>query len=198
MIQFTEAIKLKDGVLHNLEYHQKRANHTTCKFFQKEIDLSTLVQAIPENARSGLYKCRVLYSDRIENIEFIPYSFREIKTVGIVVDNTINYSHKYADRQQLNALLETLGYDDIIIVKDGFVTDSSAANLVFESAGTLFTPKTYLLAGIKRQFLIDKGIIKEMDIPMSDIKKFDKIHFINAMIDLEDEIGISTSSLKNL
>ncbi len=53
--------------------------------------------------------------------------------------------------------------DDIIITKNGNITDSSFSNLVFESSdGALFTPETYLLeGGTKRKFLLKNGIIRE-------------------------------------
>ena len=86
-------------------------------------------------------------------------------------------------------------FDDIIFIKNGFVTDSLSANLVFENENGLFTPKTYLLAGTKRALLLEKGIIQEIDISKNDIAFYQKIRFINAMMDLEDGIAMDTVSL---
>jgi 4-amino-4-deoxychorismate lyase len=66
----------------------------------------------------------------------------------LVTDNEIEYTHKTTDRNALNRLFEQRKKaDDIIIVKNGQLTDSLFANLVFEShTGELFTPKNPLLA----------------------------------------------------
>jgi len=194
---FTEAIKLKDGFLHNLEYHQTRVNQTTTHFYgDANINLMLLQDTIPDNARKGLFKCRVVYSNKIHNIEYVPYIFKKIRNVGIVADNTIDYSHKFANRDQLNTLLTDSGFDDIIIIKNGLVTDASASNLIFISDEALVTPIDFLLPGTKRQYLLDKGIIKEKRISLEDIHNYHRIAFINAMIDIEDSISISVNELQ--
>jgi 4-amino-4-deoxychorismate lyase len=192
---FSEAIKLKDGVFHHINYHQERIERTLHAFFQTAIDLSVIHDMIPGHMKSGLFKCRVLYSGKIEKVEFIPYFFRDIRKVGVITDDEIDYSYKYADRSYLNRLLQKSGCNDIIIVKNGLVTDASSSNLVFKSPKGLFTPEDYLLPGTKRRLLLDQKKIKEQRIRVEDIKTFDTVYFINAMIDLEDDIKVQTSSL---
>lgn len=192
---FSEAIKLKDGVLHHLEYHQRRVDSTLRQFYGTAVDLSVLNEMIPEDRKTGLYKCRVVYDCRINSVEFTAYRFRDIRKVGVVKDNDIVYDYKYADRSRLNSLLEKSGCDDMIIVKDDQITDSFSANLVFQSASGLFTPESCLLRGTKREYLLGKGVIRKIEIRFEDIEKYDRVFFINAMIDLEDNISIGTSSL---
>lgn len=196
---FSEAIKLQDGVFYNLPYHQARTDRTSTVFGGIPIDLTGVVSAIPEHARQGLFKCRVVYGcEGVEQVEFIPYSFRRIETVGLVTDDDIEYGYKYTDRSRLNALLEQSGCDDMIIIRNGYVTDSFAANLVFESNGELFTPDTCLLPGTKRQALLDRGIIQTRTITAKDIPAYDRILFINAMVDLEQELAIDPGKLHDL
>lgn len=195
MTLFSEAIKLKDGVLYNLPYHQRRMDKTIQTFYRTKADLSVIKATIPARMNSGLYKCRVLYSDKIEKVEFIPYVFRNPGTVAVVADDGIDYAYKYADRSRIDDLLQKSGCDDLIIVKNGSVTDASSANLVFESREGLFTPRNYLLPGTKRQFLLDCGKIKERDITVNDLPAFDTVYFINAMMDLEDGIKKETHRL---
>lgn len=195
MKQFSEAIKLKDGIFYNLEYHQERMNRTCVDFGIKQINLFDVTKSVPKQFQEGLFKFRVLYSHEILSLEFISYSFRSVKTVGIIIDNEIDYRYKYQNRETLNKLLQESGCDDIIIIRNGFVTDGSSSSLVFESAEGLFTPTNYLLPGTKRQYLLDKDIITEKEITINDIKSFDKVYFINAMVDIEDNISIETSSL---
>lgn len=195
MKTFSEAIKMNDSTFFNLEYHQKRINRTLQHFYQTEIDISIIKDIIPSYAKEGLFKCRVVYSDIIEKVEFIPYFFRYLGEIGVVTDDEINYSYKYTDRSKINELLQKSGCDDIIIVKNGFVTDSSFSNLVFKSSKGFFTPRDCLLPGTKRQLLLDKNLIKDIRIHVNDIHKFDEVYFINAMIDITDEMKIETSSL---
>ncbi len=195
MTLFSEAIKLKDGVLHNIQYHQQRVNNTLSCFYQTTIDLSVIRDRIPPHVKNGLYKCRVLYSDKIEDVEFIPYFFRNIQKVGVIRDDEIDYSYKYANRSNLNTLLQKSGCDDIIIIKNGLVTDASSSNLVFKSAKGLFTPKECLLPGTKRKQLLERKKIREQSIRVEDIQAFNAVCFINAMVDLTDDIKVQTSSL---
>jgi 4-amino-4-deoxychorismate lyase len=195
MIVFSEAIKVKDGILYNLKYHQERINKTLKDFYRTEIDLSVINDMIPNHVKSGLYKCRVLYSGKIEKVEFIPYAFRYVRTVAVITDNEISYSYKYADRNCINTLLQKSGCDDILIIKNGLVTDASSSNLVFRSREGLFTPKDYLLPGTKRKLLLDHKKIEERSIPVNEIKAFDTVYFINAMVDLEDNIKVETCQL---
>ena len=192
---FSEAIKLKDGVLHNLEYHRLRVSRTLRQFGGGTVDLAMLERMIPADANRGLFKCRVVYGDRIEGVEFTPYDFRSVKKVRLVEDNDMEYGYKYADRSRLDGLLAGSACDDIIIVKNGLVTDSFAANLVFRSPSGLYTPASCLLRGTKRQCLLDRGVIREKEIRVEDIRTYDRVFFINAMTDLEDDVSVPTDSI---
>ena len=86
--------------------------------------------------------------------------------------------------------------DDILVVKNGLVTDTSFTNVVFESDKGLFTPSTYLLPGTKRQTLLKERVIKEKVIRIEDIEDYRKLYLINAMMGIEDNISIPISSLK--
>lgn len=196
--QFTEAIKFQDGVFFNLPYHQKRMDRTLTHFGLREIDLQKQLIRTSFPDQKGIYKCRVLYGDKIESIEFSPYSILKKEKVGVVVADEIEYSFKYADRKNLENLILDTGFDDIIIVKNGFVTDALFSNLVFESDEGLFTPSTYLLPGTKRQYLLKNEQIEERKIKLDDIQSYKKIRFINALIDLEDEVCIKIEKLIRL
>lgn len=189
---FSEAIKLKDGILYNLSYHEMRMRRTIMHFFG--ISFPLLIE-IPEDKMTGLYKCRVVYSDRVHSVEFIPYSFRTVRSLAVVKDDSIDYAYKYTDRAGLNTLLAKSGCDDIIIIKNGCVTDASSSNLVFEDNTGLYTSVSYLLRGTKREYLLDKGIIQERIINEEDISKYNSVYLVNAMIDLEDEVKVPIAEL---
>lgn len=193
---FSEVIKLKDGIFYNLPYHEDRMKRTMNYFFGTEVSLDSLSDIVPENKKMGLYKCRIVYSDKINSVEFSPYLFRQIRNIQLVYDNTIDYSYKYTDRSCFNKLLEQNDCDEVVFVKNGYVTDASFANLIFEDNTGLYTPTTYLLRGTKRESLLYKGIIQERIIRDIDIKNYDAVYLINAMIDIEDEIKVETDKFK--
>ncbi len=195
MITFSEVIRVKDGVLDNLQYHQDRVNSTANKFYGKNIDLISLVDSVPKEAFKGLYKCRITYTDKIESINFTQYQKRIIKTARVVVDNGIEYSYKSIDRDELNSLLEKSGCDEIIIIKNGMITDASAYNIVIRKGEKLYTPDSYLLRGTQRQALIDNRVLEEKHLCMEDLRMCDEVMFINAMNDLSDCQRVSLDNI---
>lgn len=194
---FTEVIKVEDGAFCNPSAHIKRMVQTANHFFGCDIDVSAFVEdSIPFNLRKGVVKCRVVYSDKILSIEFQPYIYRTIRKLALVEDNEIEYSFKYQDRNRLNGLLEQRGdADDILIVKNGLITDTSFSNVVFrDRSGGLFTPDSYLLAGTKRQRLLENGIIHERKISVNDLSHYLGIYVINTMVDIRDAAVIDLHS----
>jgi len=188
MCQLVESLKLKNGVIQHISYHQKRLDRAIDELFPeaKKIDLAGII-SIPEKCHSGVYKVRVLYGHSVDKIEIEPYVFRKIQSLKIVYHESIDYHLKYSNRQILNELFALRGNcDDIIVIKNGFVTDSFAANLLFFDGEKWLTPETSLLKGTKRQFLLDQGIISEAEIRETDIRNYQKVGLINAMIDFEE------------
>lgn len=188
MCRLIESIKVFEKKLFNIEYHNKRMNNSRRILFNcnDEIDLLTMIK-IPDYLNNGLYKCRLIYSKEIESIEFIPYVKKVINKIKVVENDFINYEHKYEDRSELTKMLSESNADEIIIVKNNFVTDASFANLIFSDGVIFITPSTPLLKGTKREKLLNEGIIKEEEIKKSDIKKFKYVYLINSMLNLEEE-----------
>lgn len=192
---FTEAIKVRDGELQNLSLHQKRIDEAL-KSVGGETSINLSKINIPTEHSQGMVKCRVVYSIDKVSVEFYPYTMRKINSLKLVYCNQIDYPHKYADRSLLTELLlQKEGYDDILIIRNGYVTDTSFSNVVFENETGLFTPSTYLLNGTKRQYLLQIGKMQTTDIKAEDIKHYNKIYLINAMIELEDNISIQTTEI---
>jgi 4-amino-4-deoxychorismate lyase len=188
MSQLLESLKLKDGQIQNLKFHQDRLSRTMEEFYPnaEKINLQQEI-SVPEHCSSGIFKIRVLYGQTIEKIEIEPYVFRTIKSLRVVHHESIDYHLKFTDRQILQDLFARRGEcDDIIIVKEDFVTDSFAANLLFFDGANWVTPTTPLLKGTKRWFLLEQGIISEKEIREEEIKSFQKVGLVNAMIDFEE------------
>ncbi|MBV7441601.1 aminotransferase class IV family protein [Weeksellaceae bacterium TAE3-ERU29] len=186
-MDFLESIKVKDGEVYNLFYHQQRVNATFKNFFKgkKVLNLEKIISSL-EIPQKGLYKLRVVYNDNKCFTEFVPYEINPINSLRLVTDNSIEYSFKSLDRNCLNNLKKEITEDEIIIVKNGEITDCSYANLAFWDGKEWFTPKSFLLNGTCRQRLLSEGKIKETKINAQSIFKYKKIGLINAMIDLEE------------
>lgn len=183
MTEFLETLRVQEGELLSPHIHNRRMHYTSPRV--QSFDLASI--DVPLQYRSGIVKCSVVYSDKILDIKFSRYAPRPIRKLKVVECNTIDYHLKYADRRELNALRELRGEcDDVLIVKNGFVTDTSFSNVVFRQDDLLFTPSTFLLNGCKRQELINKGRIEERKISLDDIKSYQCCYLINAMLDIED------------
>jgi 4-amino-4-deoxychorismate lyase len=189
-----ESIRLENGRFHRLQYHQARINHAFAELYPSEtpIDLSgSLVKS--QYPKSGLFKCRVLYNSGIQSLEFIPYVPKDPKTLIFLHSNEIEYHHKFEDRSKINTLFEERQFcDDILIVKNGYVTDSSCSNIIFFDGYQWVTSNTPLLKGTMRQMLLDAAEIKPRPIAVQDIPSFKSFRLINAMLGFDGpEIEVS-------
>jgi len=171
-----ETIKCLDGEVFHLPYHQQRLD-----FSRKKLGFSTPLLLSLKPPKKGLFRCRIVYAQKIEKIEYLPYTAKKINTFKLV-HSDLEYDLKYEDRQELNNLM-TEKADEIIIIKHGLVTDCSLANLCFFDGKEWLTPKTPLLKGTTRQRLLQEKKIKEKDIPYQNIQNFEKMALINAMLD---------------
>jgi 4-amino-4-deoxychorismate lyase len=189
-----ESIKLLDGEFCNLFYHEQRMNRSLkilCGV-HNHFDLEQFLSGL-ERPTTGLYKCRIVYDEKVTDVEFIAYTPATINSLRIVEHDRINYEFKYVDRKTINRLHDLRkDKDDILIVKRGLVTDSSYSNIVFRKGKRFFTPWSALLKGTMRQNLIEKGVIQEEEIRVEDISTFETFKLINAMLEFDGpEIEVS-------
>jgi 4-amino-4-deoxychorismate lyase len=199
MSLLVETIKIENGKLLNISYHNERMIRTLYMIFgiRKELSLENIIN-VPESASTGVFKCRVIYNDKSLEIEFIPYIQRNVTSLRIIESDGICYPYKYTDRTKINSLFEMReDCDDIIIVKNGMVTDSSYSNLVFlNKKGEWITPANCLLPGTKRAFLLKNNLMAEQEISLADMKNYSEVKLINAMIDIEDTSGIPMGNIR--
>ncbi len=176
-----------------MRFHDLRFNQTRSHFYQQSpVKLEEII-SIPDDLDDTVYRCRIVYSKEIETIEFIPYQPKKIQTLRIVECNEIDYSFKYADRTLLNQLFEKReGCDDILIVRDGKITDTSSANIIFFDGKKWITPAEPLLRGTKRSQLLAENTLEEKQIKCSDLNSFIHAKLINALLDEGPEILIKS------
>jgi 4-amino-4-deoxychorismate lyase len=198
-MQLLETIRVENGEFSNLISHQNRMNNARKELFfcTDEIDLALIFNVLPNHiSNNELYKCRIIYDTEIIKVEYIRYKIPFINSLQLVNCDEIEYRHKYLDRQQINELFSKKGKaDDIIIIRNGHITDSSTANLLFYNGKEWLTPAFPLLKGTQRAKLLDKEIIKVADIRPEDLYNFSKARLINAMLKFEDKIDVKIKNV---
>ncbi len=84
----------------------------------------------------------------------------------------------------------------MLLVKQGFITDSSYCNIAFREGDQWFTPDKPLLNGVQRQYLLDQEIIRKQEIRLTDLSKFSSFKLFNAMIDWQTAQEISVAFIQ--
>ncbi len=173
---YFETIKCKDNEVFNLEYHEKRIANTIAM----NLNLQDYIYPISNE----LLRCKVIYDERgILSVDYSPYIKKEIKTFKLILNDKIEYSKKYLDRNSLDILYKKKEFcDEIIIIKDGLVTDTSIANIAIFDGINWLTPKKALLEGTIRDKLLFEKEIFEADITVEMLKASKKFALMNAMI----------------
>ncbi|NVJ53882.1 MAG: aminotransferase class IV [Campylobacteraceae bacterium] len=178
-MNYFETIKCEDYEVFNLEYHEKRV--------AKTVSLNLNLQEYLYAPSKDLYRCKVVYDENsILSVDFFAYKKREIKSFKIIEDDRIEYSKKYLNRSSLDNLYEKReACDEIIIIKNGLVTDTSIANIAIFDGTNWLTPKQPLLEGTTRARLLKEGSLVEKDIDLQMLKSCEKLALMNAMIDFD-------------
>jgi 4-amino-4-deoxychorismate lyase len=203
MSRFIEAIKLKDGEFYRLKYHQQRVEETFKLFFPEipvvNLEAHLQIIAFPEK---GTYKCRIVYDAEIRQFEFIPYELRSVQTLKLIEINIESTVYKPEDRTAINQAFSQRGEcDDVLLVRNGLLTDTSYSNIALFNGQEWMTPRVPLLYGTQRACLIENKMITEAEIPAVSLRNYQKIRLFNAMIEfgeLEFVIDVIHNPLTNI
>jgi 4-amino-4-deoxychorismate lyase len=177
-----ETIWIHKGRVQRMAYHQQRYEQTMRAYFadEKVYNLRKLIQPLAIDHQD--VKCRVVYNEHELRVEYQAYERRPIARLKVVQDDHISYEFKTASRPHLDALFAQRGQcDEILICKNGMIADAYYYNVVFENKDGLFTPKTPLLLGTQRQYLIDRGLVNVADISLDQLHIYDTVYLINSL-----------------
>lgn len=184
-----ETIRVSEGQVMHLSWHEWRMNHARQELWhiRTPMNLGELIK-VPSENRTGLVRCNVHYGPDIELITFKFYDKKPVRSLKLVKSDAIDYHVKYSDRSLLESLLTLRGdCDDIIIIKNGLVTDTSMSNLILFDGTHWMTPAKPLLEGTCRERLLSEGKIREATIRPQDLDQFIGVKLINAMRDPDEE-----------
>ncbi len=175
-----ETIRIENGEVFNLPYHQARFDKSRHDFYGNTPDVDLALHIQPP--AQGLFRCRILYADTIRHIEYLPYVPKTIHSLKIVPSD-IDYRYKYADRSALDALLHAhTEADEVIIEQNGLLCDTTIANLAFFDGTRWVTPQRPLLEGTMRAMYLDKGLLHPENITKENLKNYTHVALMNAMI----------------
>ncbi len=176
---YFETIKCYDEEIFNIKYHQNRITKT--------IGMNINLRDYIYPPYKELTKCKVIYDENgIINILFEKYKPRDIKIFNLVFDDNINYKYKKTNRDDLDKLFAQKGVaDEIIIIKNGLVTDTTIANIAIFHNNQWITPRIPLLNGTTKNRYIDKKLLIQKDVTVKQLLNTKKIALLNAMIDFK-------------
>ena len=162
-----------------------------------EWDLKHFIQ-IPDEYKTGLVKCRIVYDIEIQDVQFSFYEPQNVKHLKMV-NASIQYAYKSIDRDKLEHL-KSLAFpaEEVLIVNDGKISDTSYSNLIFRKDEQWFTSDSPLLAGVMRESLLNDGELEEIPIRPEDLTGFDAFMLINAMLDFDASKALPIQNIMSL
>ena len=183
-----ESIRLADGRMELLPYHQARVDRARRATFGKvpALKLAHYLERV-ELPAGGLHKVRVAYDVNDISHTVTPYAVRPVASIRLVNADHVRYRHKFADRRAIEGCFNQRGEcDDVLMVQRGHVTDCSYANVALYDGTHWYTPAWPLLPGTRRAALIELGVLRPSLIRVRDLGNFQKIRLINGMMEWEE------------
>ncbi len=197
MYPLFETVCVKNAKIQNAEWHQWRYELAYRELYNKSANKNLFDNIkIPSKFKDKLIKLKISYNIDYQKVEFSEYIPKKIQTLKIIHNNNIDYSLKYSARTNLLKMFDLReNCDDVLIVKNNFITDTSFANIIFFDGQNWITSATPLLKGTARERLLKTKIIKEKIITINDLNKFSKFKLINAMRDIDDYKAVNISNI---
>lgn len=175
---FFETIRIQDNKIFHLEYHQERFEKTIYENYGYKTKEKLHSFITPPSNK--LLKCKICYGEKITKVTYDIYTPKIISSLKIV-ESDISYKYKYENRNNIAKLIDKQ-YDEILIVKNGYLKDTSIANIALKIDGIWNTPSSPLFYGTTRERLLYEGKIIKRNLKTEDFKKAQEMSFLNAMI----------------
>ena len=186
MYPLVESIKAENGQFFLLAYHQDRLERTFYAVYKSSCPWQ-LAAILPEAPSQGLFKVRFLYNATDFSIEVLPYVPKQISTLKLIEIGDYTYPHKWTDRSTINTTFaQRENCDDVLMTKNGLLTDASYANIVLFDGSKWVTPEKPLFEGVQRSYLLDHKKIKTASIATTDLSNYQSFQLINAMNSFEE------------
>jgi branched-chain amino acid aminotransferase len=196
-----ETIKTVDGQPWALSRHMRRALNSARRNDQPFPNEDLIRSAVAETIAANPYpigRLRLLFgvdgSFRVTHQEYL-----EIKTVANLgirdlsaeVSGPVEKRYPYTQNLQILDEAKIRGFDDYILVnRDGFITETAIANLVFQLDGEWITPPLSdgVLPGVMRALLVEKAGVIVRQIPANQLHEI-KSGFVVSSLKIAQPIG---------
>lgn len=187
MCQYIETIRVEHGELHQLRYHEARLQRTRYDLWGQTEHWS-IRDLIDFPLPQSRHKLRMVYSEQgIDEITCVPYSPRPVHSLLLVKADGVDYRYKSVNRSRLQEAYDRRGdCDDVLMVRGGFLTDTSIANIALSDGSSWVTPQYPLLEGTQRARLLEEGLLNVAPLRIEDLSHFRAIRLLNAMLDWEE------------
>ena len=200
MFPLFESICVENYQIKLSEFHQKRMDNSCLKLFnvKNKWSIKKIFESLKIESKNK-YKLRINYSQSKYSISLNKYFKKKISSLQCLELNDYSYDLKYTDRSiiEKNYKLKSLS-DDILIIKNGLVTDSSYCNIVFFDGLRWITPKYPLLKGVQRNFLLKNKKIFEKKIKINQIPNYKSFVLINSMIEFNINEAVNVNKINLL
>ncbi|KSA12499.1 aminotransferase class IV [Maribacter dokdonensis] len=199
MYPLFESVCIENSEIKNEQYHEARFRASYMQQYKTHPTYSLFDGIHLTNLDNTLkYKLRIGYKQHGTRFSISEYKNSIPTSLQLVNDDTISYAVKRNNRKKLNNLFKLRDQcDDVLIVKNGFITDASYANILLIDGEHIVTPSTPLLEGTCRARLLDENKITEKRITRADLQHFKSFQLINALNDFDDTRWIPIKKIKN-
>ncbi len=192
--ELIESMRLEDGRVHRLPYHESRLSLSADVFGFKAADLTEAIDQYKrtEGINDGLYKLRATLNRAGElAISHAPIADREEEEAFLYSDPT-NGPLKFIENKTTVRYHYKIPNNDFNIVlyynEHQQLTEFNIGNIVVSEDDKFYTPssETGILNGVMRQSLLDDETIQEKDYSIDDfIKKYKEgrisVYLINSV-----------------
>ncbi len=193
-----ETLQLRNGLWQNLPWHQARLNRSGRETFGWQTDPNMAEYlAVPPGHERGIFRGRLLAdASGVVSVTVTPYIPKLIKRLALAERPDLMYPHKWADRRAFAALLaQHPAADEVIITHNGYLTDTTIANIALFDGTRWFTPACPLLPGTKRAQIVSAGQLTEATIHVRDLPDFQSVCLINVFRELSHEAAIPVAMI---
>ncbi len=198
MYPLFETLLIKDKQVQHVEWHEERYRWSYEAYYNKRAEESLMAGvSIDVACKHSLYRLKIAYSDEGKQVTVLPYTPVVTQFLQVVQGDGIDYRMKFSHRACLQRLFAMRGKaDDVLIVQNGLITDTSVGNILFYKQGQWFTPAVPLLRGTCRARLLASGVVVTSAITIQTMWEFEAFQVVNALRGFDEACRIPMQHIR--
>lgn len=197
---FLETVCIRDGQAQHWDDHLQRIAQTlaavgTFETLQQVVgQMEQQLSVWCEMPKAERQRGRLVYSaEGVQEASLHPYQPRIVRSLRLVEAPSLRYNYKYAHRAIIDSYFQKRGKaDDVLLTQNGWLRDTSIANIALFDGTDWWTPDAPLLAGTHRSRLLREGLLRPAALHRDNLARFSRLRCFNAMLDWgEVEIAVN-------